>query len=78
MYLYSERICADSTVERRDMALCAPPSGTAVVDQERTVKFAFSVVSRKIWMPSKCRVAYELQHELTGGVEVDHATRMNT
>lgn len=33
-------------------------------------------------MPSKCRVAYELQHELqhelTGGVEVDHATRMNT
>lgn len=29
-------------------------------------------------MPSKCRVAYELQHELTGGVEVDHAARMNT
>lgn len=29
-------------------------------------------------MPSKCRVAYELQHELTGGVEADHATRMNT
>lgn len=29
-------------------------------------------------MPSKCRVAYELQHELTGGVEVDHATIMNT
>lgn len=28
-------------------------------------------------MPSKCRVAYELRHELTGGVEVDHATRMN-
>lgn len=26
-------------------------------------------------MPSKCRMAYELQHELTGGVEVDHATR---
>lgn len=29
-------------------------------------------------MPSKCRVAYELQHELTGSVEVAHATRMNT
>lgn len=29
-------------------------------------------------MPSKFRVAYELQHELTGGVDLDHATRMNT
>lgn len=77
-YLYSERICAESTVERRDMALCARPSGIAAVDQEHSVKFAFSVVSRKIWMPSKCRVAYELQHELTGSIEVDHAARMNT
>lgn len=47
-YLYSERICADSTVERRDMALCARPSGMAAVNQERSVKFAFSVVGRKI------------------------------
>lgn len=47
-YLYSGRICADSTVERRDMALCARPSGMAAVDQERSVKFALSVVSRKI------------------------------
>lgn len=46
--LYSERICAESTVERRDMALCARPSGMAAVNQERSVKFAFSVVSRKI------------------------------
>lgn len=46
--MYSERIYADSTVERRDMALCARPSGMAAVDQERSVKFAFSVVSRKI------------------------------
>lgn len=47
-YLYSERICADSTVERRDMALCARPSDMAAVDQARSGKFAFSVVSRKI------------------------------